>query len=221
MRAMLVTLTLVAVLGALGAAPASASANWTTNGSATGTAFTMTAGSASWTFHPPGTVSQRYSCSNSSATGALFGSSSSGTRLMDWLPAFNGFCAVAGMPFGFKCEVMPFNGASYAPGTSVTTGTMASFVCLMAKGACGNTTTYNATGPNSPIVISGQVGATYGNTSQQLTIPLTGQALNARWQSPGCIQGTGTGATTVTLTSGTGTALTFAATGTFRPQITN
>jgi hypothetical protein len=219
------------IAGALGGA-SPASANWTTNGSATGTAFTASSGTAKLTVTPVGAAAQGITCTTSSATGKLFGPSlASGNGIASVTPAFGGTCLVVGQTAAVKCGTSNLNGTSYNPVSNLTSGTTTGISCVIAKtsGACGNATTFTGGG----ITVTGSVTASYGNTTQQMTINQAGQSLAASWNSTGCLQGTGTGTASGQLLNATGSTpggpcgggttgeMVYSVTSAFKPQITN
>ncbi|MCW2983316.1 MAG: hypothetical protein JWR63_886 [Conexibacter sp.] len=103
---------------------------------------------------------------------------------LDFLPS----CVVAGFSAAVKCtntasSMSVLNDVSYDAGTSTSTGTITGIHCIVVRlGSCGNATTFNATGSTTGegITVSGSVGATYGNTTHQLTILNNAQSLNAK-----------------------------------------
>jgi hypothetical protein len=225
---MLKALIAAALIVTAATGASSASANWTTNGNATGATFTMTAGAAKWTFQPIGGSPQGFNCSSSSLHGKLFGPSlASGVAIATLDSQWNGACIVVGMTYAIKCatDSQTFDSLTYQPAMSLTTGSMRNIRCVIVKasGSCGNATTFNATGSatGTGITVTGTVNGTYGNTSQQLTINTAGQSLGTSWSSTGCLQGTGTGTASATLLNASGASLVYSTTSTFRPQITN
>jgi hypothetical protein len=108
--------------------------------------------------------------------------------------------------------------------TGITVGNVSSIHCQIVKlsGACGNATTFNATGSatGEGITVSGSLVVSYTNGNGQLTVSTTGQNLSVRWSSPGCLQGTGTGSASGQFSGAGGTELGYATTGT-RGTITN
>lgn len=209
-----------------------ASANWTTNGNATGTTVVLLGEGDLLTVHAGGASAQGLTCSGSTSDSLVMGSSSSGNGLIRALDILGKIvdlgCKVQGL-FGSKrrCGGSPTgNAISYNPSTSVTTMSVTGIHCTIVKtnGSCGNATTFNSTGSTTGagITVSGSVPATYGNTSQALAVGTSGQNLNVSWSSTGCMQGTGTGTAIATLTNSSGTSLTFEfPPGTEVAQITN
>ncbi|MCW2986797.1 MAG: hypothetical protein JWR63_4367 [Conexibacter sp.] len=213
------TFLIVALLASALAGAASASANWTTNGTATGTAFTGTSSGTLTQLHIPGFGSGGgATCSNATMSGKLFGPSlATGNNIASVTPAFT-TCRLLADTAAVKCGTTTVNALGFAPVTDITTMTVASLHCVIVTttGACGNATTFAG-----GVTVWGSVPVTYGNTSQQLILPLAGQTLNAKWSSSACMVGTGTGTAVGTLKNTSGTALTYTITSTFKPQITN
>jgi hypothetical protein len=200
------------------AASAPATANWTTNGTATGSPFSGSAPSTRWQFHTPG-ISSNIECAPSSLTGLLFGPSlASGSGIASVLPAYSNCSAGSIFLHAMKCSAEPLNGITYTAGTATTAAALG-IRCIIVKtnGACGNATTFTGGG----ITLSGQVPVTYGNTSQSMTVSPTGQTLAATWSVNACLGFGIPGPASVTLTNTSGTALVYGLTSTFRPQITN
>jgi hypothetical protein len=200
----------------------SASANWTTNGDATGVAFSGSAGASKLGVTATGSTVgvQGITCTSSSNTGSLFGPSlASGSGIASVLPIFGGTCQVVGQTAAVKCGNATLNGLTYSAVTNVSAGNLTGISCVVAKtsGACGNATTFTGGG----ITVTGTVNGSYGNTSQQLTIDLAAQNLKASWNSTGCLQGTGTGSATGAFSNASGTALTYSVTSAFKPQATS
>jgi hypothetical protein len=198
----------------------SASATWDTNGSAGGTAFSGSAGSSKLAVSPVGGAVQGITCTQSTNTGSLFGPSlGSGNGIATVVPVFGGTCAVVGQTAAVKCSSASLNAVAYASGTGTTTGSLTGVSCIVAKtsGACGNATTFTGGG----ITVTGSVNGSYVNSSGQLTISTSGQSLPTSWSSTGCLQGTGTGTATGQFTNGSGTALVYSVTGSFKPNVTN
>jgi hypothetical protein len=206
-------LMLSALVGA-----SSASAAWTTNGAGN---FTGSAGASKLAVTPVGGAVQGITCTSSTNSGTLSASQASGTGIAtSVLPIFGGTCQVAGQTAAVKCaNTSSLNATSYAPATNVVSGQLVGISCVVAKtsGACGNATTFTGGG----ITVTGSVQGTYGNTSQQLTVSTTGQALGVSWSSTGCLQGTGTGTASGLFTNASGTALTYSTTSAFKPQVTS
>jgi hypothetical protein len=229
---MLATGALVAA--ALGGA-SSTSANWTTNGSFGGTLSSFTAGPSRLAVQPVGGAAQGISCPSGSLQMNLQGPSlATGNGIATGLTlGFKrqlGFptveCTVVGQSAAVKCASSgALNAVSYAPVGGVTSGSITGISCVIAKlsGACGNATTFNATGSatGAGITLTGSVTGTYGNTTQQITVSTTGQALATSWTSTGCLQGTGTGTAVASLTNSSGTALVYGWDFNLRPNITN
>ncbi|MCW2983315.1 MAG: hypothetical protein JWR63_885, partial [Conexibacter sp.] len=184
----------VCVAGALVASAlvgaSSASANWTTNGSAAGTTVTFTTSqSSTLTVTATGAAgTQGITCAGGINSHAdFFGPSLASGNAIATITALNfiGPCNVVGQTAAVKCtntaSSMPvLNAVSYASGTSTTTGTITGVHCIIVRpGVCGNATTFNSTGSatGEGITVSGSVGGTYGNTTQQLTILAAGQSL--------------------------------------------
>jgi hypothetical protein len=204
------------------AGASSASANWTTNGSASGAAFSGSSGASKLAVTPVGGAVQGITCTSSTNTGLLLGPSlASGSTLAAVTLLFGGTCQVAGQTAAVKCTDLGgmLAGTAYNPATSVTTGTLTGVSCVVVKtsGACGNATTFTGGG----ITVTGSVSGTYGNTTQQLTVNTAGQNLAASWTSTGCLQGTGTGTATGQFTNASGTAAVYSVTSAFKPQVTN
>jgi hypothetical protein len=221
-----IALCAVVVLANALSGSSSASANWTTNGTATGMTVEKQAGPALLSVTQNG-VTQAFSCSAGVTHGDVLGGGIGGDALEKITTTRFTGCTGSGTADAIHCvpQAAKFDGVSYTPATSVTSGTLSGIECKIVKlnGACGNATTFNATGSASGagITLTGSLPATYGNTSQQLQISATGQTLNVTWSSPGCLQGTGTGGATGKLTNSSGTALAYTVTSAFKPQITN
>ncbi|MCW2983318.1 MAG: hypothetical protein JWR63_888 [Conexibacter sp.] len=205
-----------ALVAAALAGASSASANWTTNGSATGTPFSLAAaGGIQFKYNTTGAASLVYSCSSSSMAGVLNGPSlSSGTGIAQLTPSYAG-CSAAGRFYATKCSLASLNAVAYNPATSLTSSVLANITCNVTwGGSCGNSTTVTG-----GITITGSVTTTYGNTTQQLTINTAGQALSATWTSSACYGGSQPAS--VQLTNSTGTAPIYTVSSAFKPQITN
>ncbi|MCU1675428.1 MAG: hypothetical protein JWM93_186 [Frankiales bacterium] len=205
-------------------------ANWTTNGSAMGTAWTASAGASKLAVTASGASGiQGITCTQASAVGDLVGPTlSSGAGISVIIPIFGGTCQAVGQTSAVKCSNPGphlFNAQTYSAGTSTTTGSLTGIHCTVAKtsGACGNATTFNATGSatGAGIQITGSAAGFYGNTTQQFSVDTVGQALNVSWSSMGCLQGTGTGSAQGNFQNASGTALIYSMTSAFKPQITN
>jgi hypothetical protein len=220
--------TSLATMALLAALTGAASANWTTNGTASGIAFAGTATKNFWTVKPVGrTLSTGWQCPFGGVDGILTGPSFSGPApVMGQLTfASSGCFLISGMAlWAVKCDSgSPFSGLSYSPVGSLTAGSVASVRCVLVRvaGGCGNATTFTGGG----IVITGTLPVSYGNTSQQLSVDIPGQSLRATWTTASCLSGTGTGTATGGLIgdimNGTGLPVTYRATSTFRPNITN
>jgi hypothetical protein len=222
-RGLLSTCIVVALATIALAATSSASANWTTNGNSTGSTFfsstfTATASAPRWAIDPPDVFFITMVCNQAVVDGRLLGPSL--TTGFGIATVALSFPVCAGGLAAMQCATSSsLNAAAYAPLTNLVTAQIASISCLIVlrNGACGNPTTFTGGG----ITLTGQVPATYGNTTQQLAIPVTPQNITATWSGPGCMLGTGTSTTNVTLTNSSGTALTFGVTSGFKPQITN
>ncbi|MCW2986503.1 MAG: hypothetical protein JWR63_4073 [Conexibacter sp.] len=221
-------------------APAPSMGSWTTNGNSSGGLasnvrfISRFAHAPLFVVYPVGGPGQQATvCNYSEITGHLNGPSlGSGVGLMSGLtPSFTSSCTSVGQSSAVKCASSgSFNGATYAPSTNITSGSYTGFSCVIVKlnGACGNATTFNPTGSTtgSGITITGSMPATYGNTSQLLIFPSSGQALNASWSSSGCLQGTGTGSASAIFRASLGGPLLddmgyYVQSGYIQPQITN
>jgi hypothetical protein len=162
----------VLVVGAMavsGLASASSASAWTTNGAGVGSAFTATTGATRMTATP----GLALNCSGpNDAVGVLYAKSGapSGLRLLALQMRFAG-CAFAGLPITVTCtplaSVSPqpaaFNGVSYV--APVSTGSLSNIRCVISISTC-------------VITVTGAVSATYNNTTFQLTVPSSGQALS-------------------------------------------
>jgi hypothetical protein len=191
-------------------APQSARSNWTTNGTATGTPFTSSAGISLFRlYNATGTVAG-WACANTTLSGILKGSGASGIGLATVTPGF-GTCLVAGTPIPMQCGAASLNGLTYAAPT--TFASISGITCVVWPTACGNATTLTG-----GITITGSMSATYGNTSQQLTVPVAGEALGATWP-PSCMGSPAS--VSAQFFSPSGVAPVYGMTSTFRPQITN
>jgi hypothetical protein len=209
-------LVLAALLSTLVSA-SPATAIWTTNGDATGVQATATAGSSKLAVAASGAATQGISCERMDRTWNVTGNLSDG----HWDKGETGFttCLIVGQAATARCDATEVGTAlSYAPVTNVTSYALSGISCRFTKasGACGNSTTVTG-----GITVTGSVNAAYGNTSQQLTIATTGQSLAATWSSPGCLQGTGSSGAPSALTNGSGTALIYSVTSSYKPQISN
>jgi hypothetical protein len=211
----------------------SASAVWTTNGNSTGLTLHATAGRSELLVSPVGTAGQGITCPLASLDVHLYGPTrTTGNTLAHVTPTFtrdsvtNVECQVAAQNGAVQCTSTTafFSGVTYYPATGITTGNVANVHCVIVKlsGACGNATTFNATGSatGEGITADGSLTGTYTNTNGQYTVLRTGQNLSVRWSSPGCLQGTGTGTATGLLTNASGAELVYTTTGT-RGTITN
>jgi hypothetical protein len=211
----------------------SASAEWTTNGNSTGLTLHATAGPSLLNVSPVGGAVQGLSCPLSSLDVHLYGPSlASGNTVGHVTPTFTRNagtgteCQAAGVNYSWRCTptMASLNAVAYYPLTGITVGNVSSIHCQIVKlsGACGNATTFNATGSASGagITVSGQVPGTYTNGNGQLTVTSTGQSLSALWSSPGCLQGTGTGTASGQFSGAGGAELVYTTTGT-RGTITN
>jgi hypothetical protein len=222
-RGLLSTCIVVVLATVALAATATASANWTTNGNSTGSTFfsstfTATADAPRWAIDPPDVFFITMGCNQAVLDGRLQGPSL--TTGLGMASIALTFPVCAGGLTAMRCATTStLNAVAYVPLTNVVSGQVAGISCLIVlrNGACGNPTTFTGGG----ITLTGQVPATYGNTTQQLTIPVTPQGITATWSGPGCMLGTGPGTSNVTLTNSSGTALTFGVTSGFKPQITN
>jgi hypothetical protein len=173
--------------------------------------------------YAPG-LHQGFTCGTQSLDGKLFGITLfTGNGIASGTPQYS-TCGVLGLIRIVKCGTSAFNATSYTPATSTTAGSM-SLHCTIVEtdGSCGDATTFNSTGSvtGAGITVAGTVPFAYGNTSQQLILNPVGETLSASWSSMGCLSGTGTGGTPVTLFNGTTSTMTYTMTSTFRPQITN
>jgi hypothetical protein len=210
----------------------SASAEWTTNGTAGGLTLHATAGGSLLNVSPVGGAVQGISCPLSSIDVHLYPTQTSGNTIGHVTPTFTRNatlgteCQAAGQNAAVQCTPTKasFNAVSYYPLTGITVGNVSSIHCQVVKlsGACGNATTFNATGSASGagITVSGSVPGTYTNGNGQLTVTSTGQGLAALWSSPGCLQGTGTGTAVGQFSGAGGAELVYTTTGT-RGTITN
>jgi hypothetical protein len=219
-RPMVVRSTLrggLAVLVGVLALVSPASANWTTNGDATGRLFTSAAaGGAKFDivtsgFGVPGIV-----CLGADLPGRLFGGGAAGFDLAMTEPGFAG-CGMGGQTAVARCGASGWNGVSYDSSTQLAAGWIGLTACNFIKpnGGCGNSTTITG-----GLVISGTVDTAYANVTDRFeTSVYPGQNLVASWTGPGCMQGTSPALAKLTNTSGT--ALVYPVTGTFVPQITN
>jgi hypothetical protein len=206
--------SLVAVLVAaalLGAAPASAL--WTTNGTASGSAFSAGASVARLDVFASGGSGDFFVCTPSMA-GSLFGPTrATGVGLATLTLAFASCTASGGQPVAAKCDPAGLDATSYGAATSVTSATLSGVRCRFTKAGCGNSTTVTG-----GITVSGSAAPTYGNTTQQFSVPSSGQTFAATWPS-GCFSGTSPGTFRFVTPSGPG--LSYAVTSSFKPQITN
>jgi hypothetical protein len=202
-------------VGALATAT-SASANWTTNGDATGTAFSDTAGPSLMTVVTTGTAPQGVAVKKRSRWRRLLRGAATGIKIIAGIITVLEEAKVIGQTAAAQCDTTneAFNGLAYSPAADLTSGQNSGITCVVTKAACGNSTTITG-----GITITGSVNETYGNTSQQFAMPTTGQNLVASWPGAGCLAGTSPGS--VTWTNSSGTALTSAVTSAFKPQITN
>jgi hypothetical protein len=197
--------------------PAGAAANWTTNGNSTGVTFGGTGGPGILTVATTGAAPQGLSCAGGSGGGKLLGpSSGSGTALATGFFVSLNTCKVVGQNAAVRCDTTNgvLNVTTYDPVTNITTGIGSNVTCFATKAGCGNSTTVTG-----GITGTGTLGGTYGNTSQQLTVPTTGQNLSVTWSGAGCLAGTSPGSGKLTNTSGT--ASVYGLTTAFKPQITN
>jgi hypothetical protein len=195
----------------------SASANWTTNGSASGTAFSGTAGASLLNVATTGAALQGIRCNTSNNSGKLLGPSlASGNGIAGAITLDFASCTVVGQNAAVKCDTTAtaLNALAYSPVTELSSGQVTGIKCGITKAACGNST--SVTGG---ITVTGSVNGTYGNTTQQLSINTTGQSLSVAWTAAGCLSGTSPGSGTFTNSSGT--ALAYSTTSAFKPQATN
>jgi hypothetical protein len=200
------------IVGALAGA-STASANWTTNGSAGGTAFSDTAGAALLTVTATGAAAQGLSCTSASQLVTLTGPIVNFTLWDFDVWSFFG-CRLVGQNAAVKCSGSSmFNGVTYAAPT--TTGNLTGISCVVTKAACGNST--SVTGG---ITVTGTVNGSYNNTTAKLTISNVGQQLNVSWPSAGCLSGSSAGATG-SLTDSAGASLVYSVTSSFVPNVTN
>jgi hypothetical protein len=202
-----------AVLFCVAAGASVASATWTTNGSASGTAFTgSAAGGARFALTNSTGTASGITCTGATLGGSLLGTAIDGPLLGSLTPAFTS-CQVVGQSAKVGCTTTVVDGYSYtAPTATFVTG----LSCLVAKtsGACGNTTTLAG-----GISIKGALLPTYGNTSQLLTLGNTSESMSATWSGAGCLAGTPGSGDNATLLNTSGTSLGYGTTSAFKPQL--
>jgi hypothetical protein len=203
-RTMRLGVSIVFVLSML-AGIQSALANWTTNGPGS---FTAGSGLSIWQFVNTSGTQSGFRCFSNTGTGTLNGPSLP-TSTLGTFTVQNAGCTVVGLGFSVSCDAAQLDGLSYAAPT--TTGALTGFSCHIAGGGCGNATTYQGA-----ITVTGTAPFSYGNTSQQLALPPSGQNLSAT--GPNCFIKV---PATVHLVNSSGTALVYGMTSTFRPNITN
>jgi hypothetical protein len=193
------------------AAPPAAGAIWTTNGSASGTAFTASAGTTRFAMRNSSGVTLGLTCTSSALAGSLLGTSAD-QLLGTVTPSFSG-CQLVGQSVKTACDAVDLLGFSFAaPSASLVSGIACRAVKL--SGACGNATTV-AGGIN----IVGTLGPSYNNTSQQLTYGNTAQSILATATGVGCVGGALATGDNTTLTSGSGTSLVYSTTSAYKPQM--
>jgi hypothetical protein len=193
-----------------------ASANWTTNGNATGVAATGAGiGGSLMTVVTTGAATQGIRCTDRDDVYKVYGPfPPSGITVEEYQFSFFTSCTLVGQNAAIKCGTASLNAVSYSAATNLTSGNVTGISCVITKAACGNST--SVTGG---ITLTGSFNVTYGNTSQQLAIATAGQSLSASWSGAGCLSGTSPGS--VRFTNSSGTASLASITSAFKPQITN
>jgi hypothetical protein len=207
-------MTLVAMVGvcAVGAAGTPASANWTTNGDATGMAWTTSTQIVGMSFIPASGASVSGVCT-SSLPGRLFGPSlATGIGIANATLTFTS-CSVGGSAAAYSCDPGRLDGLAYtAPNVQTT---LVNVVCRVTKAGCGNSTTVTG-----GITISGSAPLTFRNaTTPNFAAPNlgSGQTFTTTWTA-GCLTGTAPGTFEFHIPSG---AANYNVTSSFKPQITN
>lgn len=207
-------------LAALTSSAASASATtWTSNGSAGGTGFTLTAPTSK--FQTSG-VGAGWLCTGTSASGKLYGPSGPLTSPVAGLTLRFTGCSAAGWSFVYTCATdgTEFDAVSYA--APVVTGVLkaATFpICTMTVPSMpGCTVNYSPTNG----IGTTWADATYDNSRGTLTLSSTGQQLTASWTGCPLLFGTANGSAATTLGSNSTPPgnLAFTVTSAFVPNIT-
>jgi hypothetical protein len=217
-RKMLMTLLLgvVALSALISVAPASAT-TWNSNGSAGGTAFTVSAPASKFTMSG---VSAGFGCTGPRATGKLYGPTGALTSPVASLTlAFTG-CIMGGFTWTANCTTdgLALGAASYAAPTLTGDLRAASArICTFTLPSLpGCTLVFSATNG----ILTTVANATYNNTTGTLTISNMGQALTASWSGCSTWFGSSSGSAAATLTDNTGANLTYRVTSAFVPNIT-
>lgn len=217
-RKMLMTLLLgvMALSAFVSVAPASAT-TWSSNGSASGTAFTATAPASKFTISG---VSAGFGCTSTRATGKLYGPTGALTSPVANLTlAFTG-CIMGGFTWTASCTAdgLALNAASYAAPTLTGNLSAASArICTFTLPSLpGCTLVFSPTNGIAQAVAH----TTYNNTAGTLTVSSTGQALTASWSGCSTWFGSSSGSAAATLTDNTGANLVLRATSAFVPNIT-
>jgi hypothetical protein len=211
----------VTAMAGITSSASAAITSWHTNGNATGTTITATAGASRLDVTATGSAIgvQGITCATSSVHGLLFGPtflSATANVASSVTPIFGGPCLVVGQTAAVQCRSTGvLNAQNFA--SPITSGQLSGIDCVIVKtsGACGNATTFTGGG----ITVTGTVQGTYNNSTRQLTVSQSGQNLHASWSATGCLQGTGTGSATGSFANASGTDLTYTITGSHHPTI--
>jgi hypothetical protein len=222
-RKMLKVLILGAmVVSALVSASQASAATWNSNGSGRpgsgGTAFNGTAPASKLTLSG---VAAGINCTTTTNSGLLYGPTGTvGTdRVADVSLAFS-TCRAGGFTATVSCTALDTSLWANSYAAPVITGVVnanGSSVCTV--------TVPSISGCRIDVAPAGGIGSalasgTYNNTTGQLTVNATGQAITSTWSSCGTLFGSASGSAASTFTNASGGALVFTVTSTFRPSVT-
>jgi hypothetical protein len=201
---------------ALPALASSASATgWTSNGSAGGAPFNLTAPASKMT---PAGASWSVNCTTTSATGSLFGPTGLLTQPVAKLTlAFTG-CRI-GFTSTASCTANAINFLVASYSSPIVTGQLvaaATPICTFTVlGTMGCTVTMVPTNGLGTAIAN----VTYNDTTRQLAATTTGQQLTLAWSSCSQLFPTASGSTPMTFTTTAGSSLIYTVTSTFVPNI--
>lgn len=197
-------------------APASAT-TWSSNGSASGTAFTATAPASKFTISG---VSAGISCTTTTATGKLYGPTGALTTPVGNLTLGFTSCRSGGFTYIASCTTdgIALNAVSYAAPTLTGTFSGAAMpICrILLPWISGCVVTIEPTNGIGSVFAN----VTYNNTTGTLAVSRTGQQLTATWSACSTWFGSASGSSPVTLTDSSGADLVYSVTSAFVPNIT-